>query len=326
MKSALIAGITGQDGAYLAQHLLRSGYRVCGLTSSARPLNRRNLEYLGILDRLIFRDVDLCSVENVRAAIQAVEPDEIYGLAAQSLVWASWEMGPLTLRFNIDSVNALLEAAQSSGVPSRIFIALSSEVFGRPDILPITEATPFHPSTPYGISKATAYWLSRAYRERYGLFVATGFLFNHESVLRPEIFLVKKIIRTALDIEAGTASELVLGNIDIRRDFGYAPEYVQAMQAILSVSAADDYVIATGEPMSIRQIVEQVFLSLNLPMSHLRIDSRLLRLNDVAESYGCPERAARILGWQPQTKGASLVARLLNDHRHLRIGAGAKVA
>lgn len=315
MKTALITGITGQDGAYLTRHLLRQGYRVVGLVPPGRPQNFKNIDFLGVVGQTLFREVDVCSAADLYAVIEAEDPREIYCLASQSMVWASWEMAPLTLRFNIDSVTVMLEAVRHCRVSSRVFVALSSEVFGRPDTLPIAESAPFRPASPYAISKAAAYWLTRSFRDRYGIFVATGFLFNHESVLRPESYVVKKIIRTALEIAAGRATELRLGNVAIRRDFGYAPEYVEAMHRMLDVDEPDDYIIATGESISIREIVEIIFSSLDIPMSCLKVDSEFIRTNDVLETYGCAERAAQKLGWTAKFKGFELIHKLLVDHQ-----------
>lgn len=316
MKRALITGITGQDGAYLAKHLLAQGYRVLAALPYGRALKVENLDFLGIRDKLSYLEVDLCSTSDLRAVLETEEPHEIYCLAAQSLVWASWEMAPLTLRFNIDSITAMLEAVRDTGATGRLFVALSSEVFGCTDILPITEDTPFRPATPYAISKVANYLLARAFRERYGIYVATGFLFNHESVLRSESFVVKKIMHTAFQIAAGRATELYLGNLNIRRDFGYAPEYVQAMHLALNIAEPDDYVIATGESLSIREIVEDVFTRMDIPMSCLHSDASLIRANDVPDIFGNADRASRKLGWRAKFKGHVLIERLLQDYQN----------
>lgn len=313
VKKVLISGITGQDGAFLAKYLLSQGHQVTGLIQKGRSVNHSNLIYLGIQEKVKLVEVDLCSSESCGVVIENIDPQEIYCLAGQSLVWASWNMIPITLQFNIESVSAMLEAIKNKNSAIKVFIALSSEVFGASPKLPVTETTPFSPTTPYAISKAAAYWLARAFRDRYGIFVANGFLFNHESILRPDNFVVKKIINTALRIASGSNEFLRLGNTQVRRDFGYAPEYVVFMSKALNAQAPDDYIVATGMTISIQEIVEQVFSTLDIPMSQLIIDRELYRPNEVIEMYGDPTRANHKIHWSAEYKGSRLISKLIED-------------
>lgn len=315
LKTALISGVTGQDGAYLAQHLLDAGYRVIAFHQRGRDFKPDNLLYLGINEQIQVWEGCLSTISDWCSVIEEFSPDEIYGLAGQSLVWASWNDPIATLRLNIESVSAVLEAVRITGGRSRAFVALSSEVFGAPCNLPITEKTPFAPTTPYSISKVADYWLVRAYRERYGLLASCGFLFNHESILRPNNFVVKKIINTAFDIASGAAEELVLGNVDISRDFGYAPEYVVAMHKILSADMPDDYVLATGASISIREFVNEVFRELQIPDSCMRVDPHLIRKGEVMKTWGIADKAKTKLDWEPIFKGRALISKLVADYR-----------
>ncbi len=315
MKTALISGITGQDGAYLADHLLEAGYRVIAFHQKGRDFKSDNLMYLGIKDEIHIWEGCLSTIKDWCSVIEEFSPDEIYGLAGQSLVWASWGDPIATLRLNVESVSAMLEAVRITGKRSRTFVALSSEIFGAPCHLPITEKTAFAPTTPYAISKLADYWLVHAYRERYGVHASCGILFNHESILRPNHYVVKKIIKAAFDIASGAAQELVLGNVDISRDFGYAPEYVLGMHKILALDEPNDFILATGVPISIREIVNVVFRELQIPDSCMRVDPHMMRKGEVMKTWGVADKAGEKIVWEPKFKGRDLILKLIADYR-----------
>lgn len=296
LKTALITGISGQDGAYLAQLLLKKGYKVAGLTRSSNTANLSGLLYLGILDDVSITEVDLLDFTQVLAVIQRIRPDEIYNLAAQSSVSLSFQQPIGTIQFNIISVLHLLEAIKLVNPEIRFYQASSSEMYGRVDNLPITERHVLHPLSPYAISKASAHWTTVNYRESFGLYTACGVLFNHESYLRTPNFFIKKVLRSSLLISMGKQKELIVGNIDIKRDFGYAPRYVEAMWLMLQQEKPVDYLISSGKSITLRSIILHVFDRLSISEDKLVVDKALYRPTEIEDICGDPA-LARSLGW-----------------------------
>ncbi len=258
-KRALITGITGQDGAYLSKYLLEKNYTITGIVRSYFHSNLFGLEYLGIVDNVELKECDLTDLAQVITIIKEVKPDEIYNLAAQSSVSLSFQQPIGTISFNTISVLNLLEAIKLIKPDIKFYQASSSEIFGTSNDLPLTEGSKIHPVSPYAISKVSAYWITRNYREAYNLFACSGFLFNHESFLRSENFFVKKVIKQSVAISGGKAEALQVGDIDIKRDFGWAPDYVEAMHLILAYHQPDDFIICSGKSVSLRSVIEYVF-------------------------------------------------------------------
>lgn len=298
-RKALISGISGQDGAYLAQLLLDKGYQVFGTARDAQMATFHNLKLLGIHSRVTMLSMALNDFRSVLQTISRVEPDEIYNLAGQSSVGLSFEQPVETLEsISIGTLN-LLEVIRFLQKPIRLYNAGSSECFGDTGGVPADEATPFHPRSPYAVAKATAHWEVANYRDAYNLFACTGILFNHESPLRPERFVTRKIISAACRIAAGSGETLQLGNISIARDWGYAAEYVDAMWRMLQQEQPGDYVIATGETNTLEEFVVEVFDQLGLNWKeHVKTDPSLLRPSEIMVSRGNPEKARTVLGWQ----------------------------
>ncbi len=297
MKTALITGITSQDGAYLSQFLLNKGYRVIGLTRSQEPFSNRGLYYLGIVDQVEVSYYDMLDISNLIGILKKYEPDEIYNLAAQSSVSESFNQPLGTIEFNTISVLNLLESVRQTGFNSRIYQASSSEMFGKVESLPVTEKTAMHPLSPYGISKASAHWCSVHYREAFNLFSCAGILFNHESYLRRGNFFIKKVIRDCIAIRDGRKEDLRVGNIDIRRDFGYAPEYVKVMWKMLQLDEPDDFIICSGRSVCLRDVVEFVFDYLKVGKDRIIIDKNLYRPAEIEDIYGSSAKARRVLDW-----------------------------
>ena len=299
MKKALITGITGQDGAYLSRLLLDKGYAVYGIIKDANSSNLFNLKYLGIKNRVKLIPANLLDLSNVSRLLNIILPDEIYNLAAQSSVAISFEQPIWTVQFNIMSTLNLLEAMRILPSKARFYQASSSEMFGNVNTLPVDEKTVLCPVSPYAISKATDHWIAINYRETYDLFCCCGIVFNHESVLRPHHFVTKKIVASAVRISKGSKEKLRLGNIEIKRDWGYAPEYVKAMWLMLQQEYPDDYVIATNKAHSLKEFVEFAFASLGLDWEkHTIIDKSLYRPSDISIIYGNPQKAVERFGWQ----------------------------
>jgi GDPmannose 4,6-dehydratase len=314
MKKALITGITGQDGAYLSMELLDKGYKVYGIVRDVTVSNLANLKFLGIEDRIELISANLLDLSNVIRSIKMIKPDEIYNLAAQSSVGTSFEQPIWTIEFNVMSTLNLLEAMRMTHPKARFYQASSSEMYGRVKILPVTEETVLNPVSPYAISKATDHWIAKNYREAYGLFCCCGILFNHESVLRPQHFVTKKIIATAVRISRGSKEKLKVGNIEIKRDWGYAPEYVKAMWLMLQQDHPSDYVIATKEAHSLKEFIELSFICLGLNWEeHVIIDKSLYRPSDIDIIYGNPEKVKKDLGWEYHLSFEKLVKRLVNE-------------
>jgi GDPmannose 4,6-dehydratase len=316
MKTALISGITGQDGAYLARLLLEKGYRVIGLSRQPNALSDYRFAFLGIQDKLEIERVDLCDGAQINAILKKYKPHEIYHLAAQSSVGQSFKDPADTFKFNSLSVLTFLEEILKVDPEIRFYQASSSEMFGDVKFknLPIKESLLFHPVSPYGISKAAAHWLTVNYREAFGLFASCGILFNHESALRGDNFVIKKLIHSAIQIKRGNAQTVTLGNLAVSRDWGYAPKYVEAMWLILQQETTSDYVICSGNLVTLQEIVLMVFEQLGLDLkTHLRLDQNFLRTRDLGITYGDSSKARKTLNWNYNLTTENLVAQLISD-------------
>jgi GDPmannose 4,6-dehydratase len=323
MKKALICGVSGQDGGYLAQLLLAKGYQVVGSSRDAQMASLNNLVRLGIRDQIEVESVALSDFRSVLQALIKVEPDEIYNLAGQSSVGLSFQQPVETLEsISVGTLN-LLEAIRFTGKPIKLYNACSSECFG--DIADgADELTPFRPRSPYAVAKAAAFWEVANYREAYNLFACSGILFNHESPLRPARFVTKKIVSAACRIAAGSREQLQLGNIAIRRDWGWAPEFVEAMWLMVQQKAPDDFVIATGESHSLEEFVAAAFAQVHLDWrEHVVIDPALFRPTEITISRGNPRKSRETFGWQARYKMPQVVTLMVEDElRHLK-GHGA---
>lgn len=314
---ALITGITGQDGSYLAEFLLAKGYEVHGIIRRASLINTARIDHLYQdphvpSPRLILHYGDLTDASMIASVIRRVEPTEIYNLGAQSHVRVSFDMPEYTADVTGLGTVRLLEAIRDARIQCRFYQASSSEIFG--DALPPQcETTPFQPRSPYACAKLMGYWMTRNYREAYGMFACNGILFNHESPRRGETFVTRKITRAVARIAKGEQSKLYLGNLDARRDWGYAPEFVEAMWLMLQQQRPDDFVIATGEAHSVREFLDIAFGVVNLDWKkHVEIDPRYFRPNEVDVLLGDASKAARLLGWRHKTSFEQLV-RLMVD-------------
>ncbi|BAY33466.1 GDP-D-mannose dehydratase [Nostoc carneum NIES-2107] len=308
MKKALICGISGQDGAYLAQLLLDKGYTVCGTSRDAQISSFQNLVYLGIREQVKLESMALTDFRSVLQVLTKIQPDEIYNLAGQSSVGLSFGQPVETLESIATGTLNLLEAVRFLNAPIKLYNAGSSESFGDTGDTPADETTPFRPRSPYAVAKAAAFWEVANYREAYGLFACSGILFNHESPLRPERFVTQKIVAAACRIAQGSEEQLYLGNMQIQRDWGWAPEYVEAMYLMLQQQQPDDFVIATGESSSLEDFVAAAFASVNLDWrEHTVIDDSLLRPTDLALGRGNPAKAKNNLGWQAKSKTKDVV-------------------
>ena len=309
---ALICGVTGQDGAYLAQLLLGKGYQVFGASRDAQMSTFANLKRLGIYDRVAKLSLAINDFRSVLQAIQRVEPDEIYNLAGQSSVGLSFEQPVETLESTSIGVLNLLEAIRFTGKRIRFYNAGSSEIFGDTNGKAASETTPFHPQSPYAVGKASAYWIVANYRDAYGLFACTGILFNHESPLRPSRFVTRKIISAACRIAAGNGEKLKLGNTAISRDWGWAPEYVDAMYRMLQHENPEDFVIATGVPRSLEDFIALAFEAVDLDwQEYVEIDKDLFRPSDILVGFGNPAKAKSLLGWKAQFRLEDIVSKMI---------------
>jgi GDPmannose 4,6-dehydratase len=312
-KKALIFGVSGQDGSYLAQFLLEKGYEVCGTSRDAQIAQFKNLERLGIKDRVKFESVSSVDFRSVLQALTRVEPDEVYNLAGQSSVGLSFEQPVETLESIAQGTLNLLEAIRFTGRSIKLYNAGSGECFGDTRDMPADEMTPFRPRSPYAIAKATSVWEVANYREAYGLYACSGILFNHESPLRAERFVTKKIVASACRISRGSREKLQLGNLSIERDWGWAPEYVEAMWMMLQQDAPQDFVIATGESHRLDEFVEAAFSYFKLDWrEHVTMDQRLLRPTDISFSKADPSKAAKELGWQARRKMKQVVSEMID--------------
>ncbi|MBU1137460.1 MAG: GDP-mannose 4,6-dehydratase [Proteobacteria bacterium] len=310
-KKALILGVSGQDGAYLAKLLLNKGYRVVGSSRDAQMSSFVNLDRLGIKKEVQVESVSSNDFRSVLQVLKKVEPDEIYNLAGQSSVGLSFSQPMETFEsISIGTLN-LLEAIRIMDMPVRFYNACSSECFGNTDGKRANEETPFRPRSPYAVAKAAAFWQIANYREAYGLFACSGLLFNHESPLRPERFVTQKIVQEACRIKAGLQEKMKLGNISVKRDWGWAPEYVEAMWLMLQQKEASDFIVATGQTHSLEEMVETIFSSLGLNwQEHVELNPDLLRPTDIKISLADPGKAERELGWKARY-GMKEVARMM---------------
>lgn len=331
MKKALISGITGQDGSYLAELLLDKGYEVHGIIRRSSSFNRGRIDHLYIQNkdlmnrRLFLHYGDVTDTSNLNRLLEKIEPDEIYNLAAQSHVKVSFDLPEYTAQ--VDAVGTLrfLDALRESGPKTKFYQASTSELFGKARSVPQNESTPFYPRSPYGVAKLFGYWIVVNYREAYGLFACNGILFNHESPRRGEAFVTRKITIAAARIKLGLQPTLALGNLSAQRDWGYAPEYCEGMWRILQQDQADDFVLATGEAHTVREFAEITFKELGMPIvwegegenergvsrttgkSLVVIDPQYYRPTEVDLLIGDATKAKQKLGWAPKTKFEDLV-------------------
>jgi GDPmannose 4,6-dehydratase len=317
-RRALVTGITGQDGSYLAELLLERGYQVAGVTR--RTSSHRNERIAHLEDRVRLLSADLLDQSSLASVLAEVRPHEVYNLAAQSFVPTSWSQPVLTAEFTAVGVTRLLEAIRAVDPSIRLYQASSSEMFGKVREVPQTETTPFHPRSPYGVAKAYGHWIAVNYRESYGLHACCGILFNHESPRRGLEFVTRKVSDGAARIALGLAGELRLGNLEAKRDWGWAPDYVEAMWLMLQQPEADDYVIATGETHSVRDLVEIAFERVGRDWrEHVVIDPKLVRPAEVDLLLGDASKARARLGWKPRTSFREMIERMVDaDLERLR--------
>jgi len=310
-KRALITGVTGQDGSYLAELLLEKGYEVHGMVRRASTENFERIEHLTERGHLI--QADLLDPSSLVEALEEAQPDELYNLGAQSFVPTSWRQPVLTAEFTAVGVTRLLEAMRRVNPDIRFYQASSSEMFGKVREVPQSETTPFYPRSPYGVAKAYGHFITVNYRESYGLFAVSGILFNHESPRRGLEFVTRKISDGVARIKLGLADELRLGNLEAKRDWGFAGDYVEAMWLMLQADEPDDYVIATGEEHSVQEFVDIAFAHAGLdPTQHVKTDPEFLRPAEVDHLVGLADKARTQLGWQPRVPFKELVEMMVD--------------
>lgn len=329
MKKALITGITGQDGSYLAELLLSEGYEVYGLVRRKSELDYGNVEH--IKQHLRFLDGDMTDQTSLISALKKSQPDEVYNLAAQSFVAASWNQPEVTSEINALGVVRILEAIRLAKPDARFYQASTSEMFGLVQEIPQRETTPFYPRSPYGVSKLYGHWITKNYRESYGMFACSGILFNHESERRGKEFVTRKITSELAEIKAGRQQPLRLGNLNAKRDWGHAQDYVKAMRLMLLNSNADDYIIASGETHTVRDFVNIAFGYAGFDIRWegeglnekgyddktgrllVEVNPAFFRLAEVELLLGCPEKAERELGWRREVSFDELVKRMVHN-------------
>ena len=329
MKKALITGITGQDGSYLAELLLDKGYEVHGIIRRTSTFNTDRIDHLyqdphikGT--RLFLHYGDLSDGSNLSTLLNSIKPDEVYNLAAQSHVRVSFDIPEYTGNVTALGTVRLLEAIREIGLDMRFYQASSSELYGKAKTIPQDENTPFNPRSPYACAKLYSFWITKNYRQGYGMFACNGILFNHESPRRGETFVTRKITKAAVRIKQGLQKKLYLGNLDARRDWGHARDYVNAMWRMLQLDAPDDFVIATGETHSVREFLDETFQQLDLDWhDYVQIDPRYFRPTEVDLLIGDPSKAKTVLGWEAKTTFKELVKEMVDaemeisnhDHR-----------
>jgi GDPmannose 4,6-dehydratase len=325
MKTALITGITGQDGSYLAELLLSKGYRVVGIVrrSSTTPYER----IAHLVDKIELLSADLLDQTSLMDAIGQTAPDEIYNLAAQSFVATSWTQPVLTGEFTALGVTRLLEAAKRAAPKARFYQASSSEQFGQVQETPQKETTPFYPRSPYGVAKMYGHWITVNYRESFGMFAVSGILFNHESPRRGLEFVTRKVSDAVARIKLGLANEVLLGNLQAHRDWGFAGDYVDAMWRMLQQDSPDDYVVGTGEKWTVQQLCEEAFSHVDLDWREfVKTDQRFVRPAEVELLVADSSKAKRVLGWEPKVRFRALVRMMVDAdlarHRERHAGAG----
>jgi len=310
VKTALVTGILGQDGPYLAQILLKKGYKVYGLVRRYSNPNFDNLDYLGVTDKIEYLDGDLTDESSLYNVVKNTRPDEIYNLAAQSFVGHSWEMAKITTEVNALGVLYLLNAIKAFSPITKFYQAATSEMFGLGNTNGSQdENTPFHPRSPYGISKVYAFWMTVNFREAFGIYACNGILFNHESPIRGIQFVTRKITDAVARIKLGIDEKLYLGNLNARRDWGFAGDYVEVMHSILQQPKPDDYVVGTGENHSVKEFVELAFKFAGISnwKKYVVSDPRFKRPSEVPNLKAKPDKAKRVLGWKPKVSFEKLV-------------------
>jgi len=311
VRRALITGVTGQDGSYLAEFLLDKGYEVYGVVRRASTENFERIEHLR--DRLKLVQADLLDPMSLITTLSEVRPQEVYNLAAQSFVPTSWAQPVLTAEFDAIGVTRFLEALRLVDTSIRYYQASSSEMFGKVREVPQTELTPFYPRSPYGVAKVYAHYITVNYRESYGIFACSGILFNHESPRRGKEFVTRKVTDGVARISLGLADSLHLGNLEARRDWGFAGDYVEAMWMMLQQDEPDDYVVATGQSHSVRDLVEAAFTHVGLDwQKYVRLDESLTRPAEVDSLIGDASKAREKLGWKPRVSFSELVAMMVD--------------
>jgi len=313
MKTALITGINGMDGSHLAELLIEKGYKVYGLERRSSSRHRENLQ--NIEDKIKFISGDLTDQNSLLRALEASEPDEVYNLAAQSFVKASFDMPEQTSDVTGMGVLRMLEAIREYDKPVKFYQACSSEMFGKVQETPQTESTPFYPRSPYGVAKLYGHWITKNYRESYGMFNVNGILFNHESERRGIEFVTRKITDGVSRIHLGIEDYLTLGNLDAERDWGYAPDYVEAMWLMLQQDEPSDYVISTGVKYSIKDFLTMAFKVIGIEDwdKYIKYDARYMRPAEVDMLVGDSSKAHKILGWKPKTSIQEMVRRMVNN-------------
>ncbi len=297
-KTALITGVTGQDGAYLAQQLLLKNYNVIGLTRSSNPGSLYNLKYLNILNELNIQNLDLLDVLSLVNLLKKYNFDEIYHLSAQSSVSISYKQPYSSINYNTLSTLNLLETIRMISPHTKILNPASSDMYGVNNQLPITEEMKFNPQSPYAISKVSSYSTVKLFRDAYNIYAVNAILFNHESFLRSDNFFIKKVIKTAILISGGFQHDLHVGNIEVKRDFGFAPEYTKAMHLMLQIGIPDDFIICSGVSIKLRQVVEYVFDYFNIPFNLIVVDENLFRESEIIDIYGDASKFKAVSGWE----------------------------
>jgi len=310
-KKALITGITGQDGSYLADFLLEKGYEVTGMVRRSSTEKFERIEH--IKDKVNIQQADLLDQFSIIKLVDEIQPDEIYNMAAMSFVPTSWNQPVLTAEFTAIGVTRMLEAVRAVDPKIKFYQASSSEMFGKVAEIPQTENTPFYPRSPYGVAKVYGHWITVNYRESYDIFAVSGILFNHESPRRGREFVTRKVTHKAAQIKLGLAKELRMGNLDARRDWGYAGDYVKAMWLMLQQQDVEDFVIATGETHSVKELVEIAFSYLDLDYKEfVVIDERFIRPAEVDLLIGDSSKAKKILGWEPEVNFEGLIKMMVD--------------
>ncbi|MEN6557191.1 MAG: GDP-mannose 4,6-dehydratase [Thermoguttaceae bacterium] len=310
-RKALITGITGQDGSYLAEFLLKKGYEVHGMVRRASTENYERIDRL--FDRIALHQADLLDQLSIVTILQEIRPHEVYNFAAQSFVPASWSQPLLTGEFTALGVTRVLEAIRLVDPSIRFYQASSSEMFGKVQQEPQNEETPFWPRSPYGVAKAYGHWITVNYRESYGMFACSGIMFNHESPLRGKEFVSRKVSDAVARIKLGVQEKLTLGNLDAMRDWGFAGDYVEAAWRMLQQDRPDDFVVATGRKHSVRELVELAFSHVGLEWrDHVAIDPKLMRPAEVFALRGDASKARRVLGWEPNVTFEELIPRMVD--------------
>lgn len=321
-KRALIFGITGQDGSYLSRHLLQQGYQVHGTSRDCAPANLHRLKHLNVLQEVTVHKVQPTNMKIVAKVIEDVRPTEIYNLASESSVAVSFNKPAETLASTIQATVNMLEGMRSVGLDAKFYNAASSECYGNTGPQGADETTPFSPRSPYGVGKAAAFWAVKNYRQAYNLFACSGILFNHESPLRPEWFVSQKIVRGAVDISLKNTDYLELGDLTVARDWGWAPEYMEAVAKMLQLDEPDDFVVATGKMARLETLVDLVFSYLNLSWTdHVISNPTLRRPTDISTSLGKPRKARRVLGWKARVLLDEIVEKLVEGELERRRAA-----